>query len=288
MRRERGMVWLLALLLVLGACGTPAPAAGPTAPAACRLFVLAGQSNMGGRGRYDELPAEDVAGWEGQALPANVHLAAVSLGVDLQPLPEDLFGPELALALVLAAAYPDERLVLVKYAVDGSSLLDWAPQWDAATAALTGFPEFGPLYDKLLALVEETTAEGQPGHGCRPAAAVWMQGERDALYPQAAAAYEANLVALIEALRADLGAPDLPFLVGQVDPPPERYRAAAVVRDAQAEVARAVPGACLVDTEGLSRDEDGVHYDTAGQLELGRRFAKAYLGLPGRGWKSDG
>jgi len=197
--------------------------------------------------------------------------------VDLHPLPEGLFGPELALALALAAAYPDERLVLVKYAVDGSSLLDWAPDWDAATAALTGFAEFGPLYDKLLALVKEATAERGVGQGCRPAAAVWMQGERDALYPQVAAAYEANLVALIEALRADLGVPDLPFLIGQVDPPPERYPAAAVVRAAQAALARTVPGVYLVDTDGLSRDDDGVHYDTAGQLALGRRFAEAFL-----------
>jgi len=31
----------------------------------------------------------------------------------------------------------------------------------------------------------------------------------------------------------------------------------------------------LIDTEGLSKREDGVHYDTAGLLELGRRFAAA-------------
>lgn len=239
----------------------------------CRLFVLAGQSNMGGRGRYDELPSGDDG-----AFPPTVRLVAVSLDVHLRPL-EGRFGPELSLARALAAAYPGETLLLVKYAVEGSSLLDWAPDWDPQAAALTGHPEYGPLYQKLLALVA-AGQEDLPGGRCLPAAAFWMQGERDALFPEAAAAYEANLAELVHALRRDLGAPGLPCLVGQVDPPRDRYPMADVVRAAQAAVARAVPRVSLVRTEGLSRHADGLHYDTAGQLELGRRLARAYLDMP--------
>lgn len=260
---------------------SPSPLAAPSAtthptalPPACRLFVLAGQSNMGGRGRYDALPPGDSG-----ILPANVRLVAVALDVHLQPLPGG-FGPELGLARALAPAYPGETLLLVKYAVDASSLLDWAPDWDPAAAALTGHPEFGALYGELLALVARATAQGQVGHGCRPAAVLWMQGERDALVPEAGAAYEANLAALVRALRADLEEPALPFLVGHVDPPADRYPAAGAVRAAQEAVARTLPGVYLVDTQGLSRHADGLHYDTAGQLELGRRFAEAYLRVP--------
>lgn len=272
------------LTAAAGPSATPWPTASPAvspspSPPACKLFVLAGQSNMGGRGRYDALPPGDDG-----ALPADVRLVAVSLDVHGRPLAGGLrpavFGPELGLARSLAAALPADRLLLVKYAVDASSLLDWAPDWDPEAAALTGHPEFGPLYDDLLDLVRQAIAAGQPGHGCRPAAVLWVQGERDALYPQAAAAYEANLAALVRALRADLGAPHLPFLVGQVDPPRDRYPAAEVVRAAQAAVARTLPGVYLVDTQGLSRYDDGLHYDTAGQLALGRRFARVYLDQP--------
>jgi lysophospholipase L1-like esterase len=261
------------------AASTPTPSPGlawgptETPPAACRLFLLAGQSNMAGHGRYDELPPGDDG-----ALPPNVTIAAVSLDVHLRPL-EGGFGPELTLARNLAAAHPGETLLLIKYAVEGSSLLDWAPDWDAKAAAQTGHPEYGPLYRRLLELVAAKRED--PQHtACQPAAVFWMQGERDALFLQAAAAYEANLAALIEALRTDLGAPVLPFLVGQVDPPGDRYPAAELVRAAQAAVARKLPGVYLVRTDGLSRRADGLHYDTAGQLELGRGFASAYLNSP--------
>ena len=283
--RYRAALLALILLLAPAACGsgTGGPAAGGE-PTACRLFVLAGQSNMAGRGRYSDLA-------DGGALPPDVQLVAVRLDVHLRPL-EDGFGPELGLARTLAAegtgpalaeySRPgaEGRLLLVKYAVDASSLLDWAPDWDPEAAALTGHPEYGALYRELLDLVARATAEGTSGEGCRPAAVLWMQGERDALFPEVAAAYEANLAALIGALRADLDAPGLPFLLGQVDPPPDRYPAAGAVRAAQAAVAGTLPGVYLVDTGGLSRHADGVHYDTAGQLELGRRFARTYLELP--------
>lgn len=51
------------------------------------------------------------------------------------------------------------------------------------------------------------------------------------------------------------------------------------VRTAQKQVAATVPRTSLVPIDGLSRKRDQVHFDTQGQLELGRRFAAAYLKL---------
>ncbi len=273
-----------------GPTGTPSASATPTAgatstarpqrtsaasgsPPGCWLFILAGQSNMAGYGRYDALPPGDDG-----ALPKNVTLVAVSLDVHLRPL-QGGFGPELGLARTLAREYPAQQLLLVKYAVEASSLLDWAPDWDPEAATRTGHPEYGPLYRQLLDMVA-AERKAPEGLACQPVALLWMQGERDALFPPVAVAYETNLTALIHALRTDLGVPALPFLVGQVDPPRDRYPAADLVRAAQAAVADSVPAVYLVRTEGLSRHADGLHYDTAGQLELGRRFASAYLAVP--------
>jgi hypothetical protein len=104
-----------------------------------------------------------------------------------------------------------------------------------------------------------------------------MQGERDARFPEAGRQYKENLGTLISHFLQDLDAPDVPFLLGHVNPPAEAYPAVEEVRAAQASVARAVDNARLVSTTGLSKHPDNLHYDAAGQIELGQRFAQAFL-----------
>jgi hypothetical protein len=236
----------------------------------CKLYILAGQSNMVGRGRYDQLPPEE------RLLPDNVAIRARSLDHHLAEV-EGVFGPEHSLARVLGRAYPDHSLFLVKYAVDASSLLDWQPVWTEEDATLTGHAQYGPLYQSLMGWLEKT--RGTIPEDCEAAAFFWMQGERDALFPEAARQYEENLVRLIAHIRADLGVPDLPFFLGQVNPPTEQYPAVEEVRAAQARLAERVRHTALVPTDGLSKAADGLHYDTAGQVELGRRFAQAYQAM---------
>jgi hypothetical protein len=261
-----GVLLLLLVFLAAGCAAQPTPA-----PAAeCKLFVLAGQSNMAGRGRYSELPLEE------RALPDNVELHAVVMDAGLRGV-KGLFGPELGLARVLGPVFADQNLVLVKYAVDASSLLDWAPDWDRAAAEVTGHPEFGPLYQKLMDLVAEVQRRSPVP--CQAAAVFWMQGERDARIPEAGQQYEENLSYLIGRVRTDLDVPDLPFILGRVNPPQELYPLVEEVRAAQARVVQRVGSAVLVSTGGLPKAPDNLHYNTAGQMELGRRFAEAYLDL---------
>jgi hypothetical protein len=51
------------------------------------------------------------------------------------------------------------------------------------------------------------------------------------------------------------------------------------VRAAQAALPERVPRTAVVYTDGLGKQADSIHYDTAGQLELGKRFARAYSAL---------
>ncbi len=71
--------------------------------------------------------------------------------------------------------------------------------------------------------------------------------------------------------------PDLPFLFGRVNPPPERYPARGIVNAAQEKIAEDLAFTYLVDTEGVSKLDDDLHYDTEGQQALGLRFADIYL-----------
>ena len=219
-------------------------------------LILAGQSNMLGDGLRAEL--------DSAALPANVRL------FDRNPRPGS-FGPELGLARRVSELMLIDELWLIKYAVGGSSLLAWDPDWQPERAALADDAAKGPLYQRLIAHIKQVSR----GQALDVKACLWMQGESDARYPLAAAQYEENLRQWIQRLRSDLGQPDLAFAIGLINPPGMRFPCRAQVRQAQRQVAKRTPKAVLVDTTGLSKHADDLHYDTDGQLELGRRFADA-------------
>lgn len=236
------------------------------------VFILAGQSNMVGQGDTAAL-SEDL-----RRLPPNVryYLDGESVGIAAG----NRFGPEVTFADELAEAYPEKTIVLIKFALGGSSLLAWAPDWTPEAAELTENRGQGPLYRRLMEYV--SSSRSAHPRNARLAAVLWMQGERDARFPAAGEQYGANLSVLVDRIREDLDAPDLPFIFGQVNPPPERYPASEEVRNAQQAAERLIRGATMVSTEGLAKHDDDLHYNTAGQLELGRRFARAYLAMRGR------
>lgn len=221
--------------------------------------ILAGQSNMLGLGMLSEL--------DDAALPGGVTL------FDLNPR-AGCFGSELGFAHSFLELMPLGELWLVKYAVGGSSLLAWEPEWSAERADLADDAEKGPLYERLIHHFERSTQ----GEEIDVLACLWMQGESDSRYQVAAAQYERNLKRLVSSLRQDLNQPDLPFILGLANPPAAAFDHASVVRTAQRQVAKADQHVHLVETEGLTKLADDLHYDSAGQLELGRRFAHQLAG----------
>ena len=67
---------------------------------------------------------------------------------DLNPR-DGCFGPEVGFARHFLDVVPGDELWLVKYAVGGSSLLAWKPEWSAERAAITGDEDKGALYPRL-------------------------------------------------------------------------------------------------------------------------------------------
>jgi len=256
---------LLILALLLAACGCTAPGKGRST---MKVFILAGQSNMAGTARPEELPEQL------RTPPLNVYLWRNGRWGPLTPWEQ--WGPELSFGHAMARAWPQERIGIVKLAVGGTSLAAWAPDWSAEQAALTGNAGVGPLYARLMQRVR-LALESEGG---RVVGMVWMQGERDCRYAAAAAVYDDGLRALIERVRRDLHEAELPFVIGQVNPPAEQgYPYADVVRAAQERVAGEVPHTALVSTDGLPKRADGLHYAPSGLEALGERLAEAYLRL---------
>ena len=150
-RRRRALprcAFLAAIALVAAALAgcSEAPEPGPT-----EVFILAGQSNMYGYGQRAYLAEADLAP------PDNIELHDTSLTVFLSH-DDTRFGPEVAFARALAEARPDRRYLLVKRAVDGSSLFDWAPDHKPGMAALTGNTNYGPLYPGAREVLEHLNA----------------------------------------------------------------------------------------------------------------------------------
>jgi hypothetical protein len=66
----------------------------------------------------------------------------------------------------------------------------------------------------------------------------------------------------------------LPFVIGELIQSQSGY---AAVRAAQKQAAAETPNAAFVSAVGLMGDSTAIHFDTTGQLELGRRYAEAML-----------
>ena len=218
------------------------------------IVILAGQSNMLGHGELSDI--------DSPLLPPEVKL------FDLNPR-DGCFGPEVGFARTFLENEQLENLWLIKYAVGGSSLLAWEPEWSAERAAITDDVDKGALYQRLINHFRQVTQ----GVEADVLACLWMQGENDSRHERAATQYEANLKRFISSLRRDLAAPDMAFILGLANPPPDPWYHVETVRSAQRNTAQDCQNVTLVETAGLSKKADDLHCDTAGQLELGKRFA---------------
>jgi hypothetical protein len=206
------------------------------------------------------------------------------------------FGPELAFGYDVQRQL-GSPIALIKYARGSSSI--------APSTAQSGdvWRDFDPSdggrlnqYDKLIATIQAAVNSLPTGQVLKMRGVVWMQGESDAT-AAAAPSYQANLTELIAALRADIGAianasggrltrsaaswNELDVFIGTVQNTNIHRQ---TVIDAQNAVAAADPNVFTVNgTTGLSMmtfddwGDSGVHYDTAGQVLLGERFADAAI-----------
>ena len=228
------------------------------------LFILAGQSNMVGQGTAAKLPPTY------RRAPANVQFYYNGYLTPINRFRH--FGPEIGFAHEISKHFPHDTIKLIKFAVGGTSLFAWDPQWNPSKASSTRNASAGPLFKKLL-----KTVKIQFKDDTKLAGVLWMQGEADAKYPNAARQYAGNLNRFVTALRHELHAPNALFIMGSVNPPARLFPATAIVQQAQESALTHIRNIRLVRTDDLEKRNDHLHYNTAGQLALGKRFARAYL-----------
>ena len=259
---------------------------GPAPGKKIKLFILSGQSNMAGQGLSAELPPE--------MLRPNNRLLMFAKGKwqPLRPL-RYTFGPEIAFGHAMAKAWPDETIGIVKQARGGTGILAWHPDWTAEKADLTGDARKGNLWKELT----DKVRDARNAADCEIMAFVWQQGGKDMQKLETGKQYLSNLRALIEGLRKETGVPDLPLVLGsyrQEGIPddlsnfvPEKYTdrgrpGAPYVLKAQFDAQKELAPAKMIPLRELERHPENVHYNTNGQLELGRLLAEGFLELAGR------
>jgi hypothetical protein len=240
----------------------------PTRPDKFRLYILAGQSNMAGRGLLeaaDTLPNRHVlrlnarGQWEIAQDP--IHFDKAIAGV----------GPGLTFGHLLAAADTSIVIGLIPCAVGGSGIEAWTP--GAYFADTQSHP-----YDDALARARAAQQVGTL------AGIIWHQGETDSS-PERSLLYAQKLTALIARFRADLQQPTLPFVAGQLPAFQGEYVDAAGVRHMNPSVARLnaalaslrkkVPHYAVVSVAGTTDRGDHLHFDARSARLLGQRYAQA-------------
>jgi len=176
-------------------------------------------------------------------------------------------GPGRSFALSLVARDPSARIGLIPAAVGGSPISSWEP------GALDPATKTHP-YDDALARARAAMRDGQLR------AILWHQGESDA-HPGLSERYDEKLRALIARFRADLNAPALPFIIGELGQFRGKPWDADVRRvdSVHRTIAATVPHVAYVSSDGLRDRGDTLHFDAASQREFGERYARAYLVL---------
>lgn len=243
-------------LLLLVLVGAALHAATPAAPDNMQLFLLIGQSNMAGRGAVeaaDKVPHPRV-------FVLNKELAWTPAIDPLHWDKPERIGVGLAstFARVIADTKPEAKIGLIPAAFGGTSLDQWAIG--------------GELYTNAVARAREAMKHG------KLAGILWHQGESDAAADKLAT-YPERFVKMIAQLRADLGANEVPLVIGEIG----RFHASGKeVNAVLTKLPGRVPLCVCVSAEGLGDQGDKVHFDTPAYREFGRRYAQAWTALSKR------
>ncbi|HXI17994.1 MAG TPA: sialate O-acetylesterase [Chloroflexota bacterium] len=234
---------------------------------AARVFLLWGQSNVRGQASLASLPA-DLGGhirnayvWNGSIfVPLTVNSGVPETGI--------AWGPEMRLAFSAAAAYPAEPIFIIKHAAGGIPLaLTTAPTWNTAHAS-SYYAAARNQYSAAVAWLQ--------ARGYTPVVQgfLWGQGETDANNGVTRATYTARLTELFAGARELVGNTALPIadmLIYGTD------AGRTAINGAKTDVAAAVPGITLVDTNIPSWiNTDLVHLSGTGQSGLGLAAFNAF------------
>ena len=231
-------------------------------------FLIIGQSNMAGRGDFDEVPPIKnkncymlrMGRWQPMTEPINPDRA--------------IFGTPFHSGVCLAASFADAyanangvKVGLIPCADGGTRISQWMPG--------------ELLYDHAVMM---TKLAMRTSTMC---GILWHQGESDCKDDESLAAHRGKLLTVMRSLRRDLGDEDLPIIMGELSEciDTERWQVGdrpAKMNQAFREVVEQLSPCALVSAKDLALKEDGIHFNSAALREFGLRYFDAYQRLENR------
>lgn len=268
-----------------------------------RVFVLAGQSNMNGFGYNKDLPSnlrafKDVYIFQGNSVADGEINGGIGYWDILKPghgtgfksdgktnTLSDRFGLELTFAKKMQEFFPEDKIALIKYAREGTSIDSLAAGnfgcWDADFNGKKGVNQ----YDHFLTTLKNAFKEKDIDKNGRAdelimSGILWMQGEGDASYNEEIANnYYSHLKTLMNQMRAALLTDDLPVVIGKISDSGKNnsgrvWEMGELIQFAQEKFVKNDHHSSIIrSTKNYSYGNDPWHYNSAGYIDLGEKFA---------------
>jgi len=222
-----------------------------------KIFLLIGQSNMSGRGELQEVSSIQ---------NSRIFMFRDSVWkIAEEPLHQDNpniagIGLAMSFAAELLKSNPDSNIGLVPCAVGWTALNQWMPGCE--------------LYENAVSTAQKAMSNGVLN------GILWHQGENDSCNINEAKNYGERLEKMINGLRSDLNAGDIPFIVGELGnylKEMTEFKYINLVNKQLFELEGFVLNCGCVSADGLICKSDGLHFDSNSLREFGIRYAKKYL-----------
>ncbi len=224
------------------------------------VFILAGQSNMAGRGMIE--PQDTI--YSERILTINKSGKIVLAKEPLHFYEPSRTGLDCGLSFgkELLKNIPDSTtILLVPTAVGGSSISQWIGDSTYRNVQLlTNFTEIVNIAKKY------GTVKG----------ILWHQGEADA-NEKNVVLYKMRLTTLIDKFRKIIDNNNLPILIGELGSYSDNQLYYSLINEQIESYISTDNNAFLISTKDLKDKGDKVHFNSKGQRLLGKRFAKTYL-----------
>ncbi|XP_060194036.1 probable carbohydrate esterase At4g34215 [Lycium barbarum] len=242
-----------------------------------QIFLLAGQSNMSGRGGISrKIVRGNVTDiWDGfvpQECKPNRKIIRFNADQKWEEAHEPLnygmdcfercgVGPGMAFANEVLKRDSNFGVIgLVPCARGGTGLYRWIRGSYA--------------YDDLIKRAKFALKDGGTIRGL-----LWYHGEGDTRTINGSSSYKAKFEKFVHDLRIDLNSPNLPILLAVLPYPKKPFEGPYIEVVRAAQLGINISNVIKFDAEGLEIGSDGIHLTTPAQVQLGHMYANAFLSL---------